>query len=92
MELAVLHNFVWHERYTWKDRVGRSRGETLGRLVRFHLSNGLISLLGNLALMRLLVGTLRVNPLAANLAAIALLSLANFAASHWFVFRGGRSG
>jgi putative flippase GtrA len=22
VEIAVLHNFVWHERFTWKDRPG----------------------------------------------------------------------
>ena len=87
VETAVLHNFAWHERFTWKDRADGGRAGSLRRLLRFHLSNGLISILGNLALMRLLVGTLRVNYLAANLGTIAVLSLANFAASHAFVFR-----
>jgi putative flippase GtrA len=86
VETAVLHNFVWHERFTWKDRTGLSRTQRLARLVRFNLSNGAISVLGNLALMRLLTGTLHVNYLIANLAAVGILSLANFAVSHTFVF------
>ncbi len=53
VELAVLHNFVWHVHFTWRDRCDRS--VLLSQLVRFHLSNGLVSLLGNLALMRVLV-------------------------------------
>jgi putative flippase GtrA len=87
VEIAVLHNFVWHERFTWKDRGGVPRREVLMRLIRFHLSNGAISLAGNLVLMRLLTGALHVNYLVANIASIAVLSLANFAASHTFVFR-----
>jgi len=94
VEIAVLHNFVWHVRFTWKDRASVSHMQTLGRLLRFNLSNGGISIAGNLLLMRLLMGALQVNYLAANLMSIAALSLANFAVSHTLVFRprsGGNS-
>ena len=87
VEAAVLHNFAWHERYTWKDR---PRGGTRGvarRLARFHAGNGAVSLLGNLALMRLFVGSLGMNRYLASGASIALCSLLNFAISEWFVFR-----
>jgi len=87
VEIAVLHNFLWHQRFTWKDRAGVSRRQVVWRLVRFNLSNGAISLGGNLALMRLLTGVFHVNYLIANGASIAALSLANFAVSHTFVFR-----
>ena len=53
IEVTLLHNFVWHVLYTWRDRRGYL--EVLGSLLRFHLSNGVISMVGNLALMRLLV-------------------------------------
>ncbi len=88
VETAVLHNFGWHERFTWKKRGGGSRRAVGGRLLRFQVANGLISLVGNLAIMRLLVGVLGVNPLIGNGVAIAVCSLANFAAGEWFVFRG----
>jgi putative flippase GtrA len=87
VEIAVLHNFVWHERFTWKDRAGVSRAEVLQRLMRFNLSNGAISIGGNLLIMRLLTGALHIHYLAANIVSIATLSLANFAVSHTFVFR-----
>ena len=91
VELAVLHNFLWHERFTWKDRTAkgprRAPRDVAMRLLRFHAGNGLVSLAGNLALMRLLVGTLHMKYLAANIVTIALCSLLNFAASEWFVFR-----
>jgi putative flippase GtrA len=87
VEVAVLHNFIWHERFTWKDRAVVSGRQTMLRLLRFNLSTGMISVGGNLVLMRLLTGTLGLNYLFANSAAIAALSLANFAVSHLFVFR-----
>ena len=54
VEIAVLHNFFWHDRFTWKDRPGDTR-ERLMRLLRFHLGNGLVSQVGNEAGMWLLV-------------------------------------
>jgi putative flippase GtrA len=89
VETAVLHNFVWHERFTWKDRTrdaSRPR-DIVMRLLRFHAGNGAVSILGNVALMRVLVGTLHLNPYVASGISIAICSLLNFAASEWFVFR-----
>ena len=73
IELAVLHNFVWHVRYTWRDRWDDSA--VLSRLLRFHLSNGLVSMAGNLALMRVLVDELRLPVLVANGIAILCCSV-----------------
>jgi putative flippase GtrA len=89
VEAAVLHNFIWHQRFTWKERTDPSRRAVLLRLCRFHLGNGLISMLGNLALMWILVGGLQLHHLIANAISIGLCSLANFAAGEWFVFRPG---
>jgi putative flippase GtrA len=86
VEVAVLHNFAWHERWTWRDRAAVP-GSGARRLWRFHASNGVISLAGNLVLMRLLVGVLNLPPIAGNLLAVVLCSLLNFAASDRFVFR-----
>ncbi len=87
VETAVLHNFVWHEYYTWKHLPRGSMRAVAGRLLRFHAGNGVISILGNLALMRLFVGALHLNHYLASALAIALCSVLNFAASEWFVFR-----
>jgi len=89
VEAAVLHNFVWHERFTWADRASVTRRQTLLRLVRFNLTTGAVSILGNLLLMRLLVGQAHLPPLAANLASIAGCSLVNFLVSEYIVFRAG---
>jgi putative flippase GtrA len=87
VEAAVLHNFAWHERYTWKDRPRGTTRDQAWRLARFHAGNGLVSILGNLALMRLFVGGMGLNRYLASAAAIGICSLLNFAISEWFVFR-----
>ena len=85
VEAAVLHNFLWHERWTWRGRIPK-QGVWL-RLARFNLTTGMMSIVSNLVLMRLLVGQLHMQYLAANLLAIAATSIANFLLSEWFVFR-----
>jgi putative flippase GtrA len=89
VETAVLHNFIWHERYTWADRARdplRSGRSSLHRCLRFNLSNGAVSILGNLFLMKMLVDLARVNYLVANGIAVAVCSLANFMMSNEWVF------
>jgi putative flippase GtrA len=86
VETAVVHNFFWHERFTWADRPATHFVHSLIRLVKFNISNGGVSIVGNLLLMRLLVGELRLNYLVANLIAIAVCSLVNFLLSDRFVF------
>ena len=97
VEAAVVHNFVWHEQFTWvdrtrpdRDRTGNSRQSSwrplLSRLLRFHFANGAVSILGNLALMKVMVGLGHMNYLAANAVAIAICSLLNFLVSEEWVF------
>jgi len=84
IEIALLHNFIWHQRWTWRDR---GAGGLAGRLLRFHLANGLVSMVVNVALMRILVGRMHWPYLAANLVAIAAGSLINFFLGDRLVFR-----
>ena len=87
VETAVLHNFAWHQHWTWRDRPSGSERATLDRLVRFHLLNGTVSLVGNLGLMAVLTGAAGVHPVPANAVAIAACSVVNFVASEALVFR-----
>ena len=87
VETAVLHNFVWHELYTWKHLPRGAPRDVALRLLRFHAGNGLISILGNVLLMRIFVGALHIPHYVATGMAIALCAVLNFAASEWFVFR-----
>jgi putative flippase GtrA len=87
IEAAVLHNFCWHERWTWRDREAGSRSGLAVRLFRFHAANACISLAGSLVLTRLLTGSLGVDPIAANIVSILACGVLNFGASEWLVFR-----
>ena len=61
VEIAVIHNFLWHERFTWADRPAARPFRSLVRLVKFNVSNGAVSIGGNLLVMRLHVGELKLN-------------------------------
>jgi putative flippase GtrA len=86
VEAAVLHNFIWHEHYTWRDRRGGGPVSVLRRLLRFNLSTGAISIGGNLLLMSIYVGAFHLLAVVGNLLSIATCSIANFLVSDRFVF------
>jgi len=86
VETAILHNFIWHERYTWAERTRTAPQLAMKRLLHFNLSNGAASLVGNLVLMKLLVDAAHLHLLLANLIAIAVCSSANFLISEYVVF------
>ena len=87
VEAAVLHNFAWHLRWTWRDRTrGEAGAAPWASLGRFHVANGLVSIAGNIALMALLAGALHVPPIVANAAAIVVCSLVNYTLGDRWVF------
>lgn len=89
VEAAVIHNFLWHEKFTWKDR---STERPTSRFIKFNLTTGALSILGNIAFMRVGVGTLRLNYIVANIITIAICSIANFLVSDRFVFQSTSTG
>jgi putative flippase GtrA len=86
VETAVVHNFLWHERYTWADRVHPSWRKSPPRLLRFNMAAGGVSIVGNLALMKIMVGLGHMDYLIANAIAIASCSLLNFLVSEEWIF------
>ena len=70
VETALLHNYGWHRRWTWADRT-MTPDAVAGRLLRFHVANGLVSLVSNLLWMRVLTGVWGIPAVPANLLAIA---------------------
>ena len=87
VETAILHNFVWHELWTWRDRNIYNPTGHLSRLIRFNLTNGAVSLSANVLLMRFFVGTLHIHYFVANIISVASCSLIQFVVSHYYVFR-----
>jgi putative flippase GtrA len=84
VEIAILHNFVWHEAWTWRGKPVEDRGR---RLLRFHLGNGFVSIVSNVVLTYLYKEVAGLPLIAANFAAILTAALLNFWVAHAWVFR-----
>ena len=88
VELAVIHNFFWHDRWTWpsasldSDSVRRRAI----RFCKFNLSTGLVSMVTNVIVTRTLVDSNGIQYVAANLVAIVFGSVATFVLSEVWVF------
>jgi putative flippase GtrA len=82
--LAVVHNFIWHRRWTWYDR---DAAGVFAAFVRFAVANGALSLAGNLGVMATLVSGAHVEPVLANGVAISVCGLLNFWLGDTVVFR-----
>ena len=85
---AVVNNFVWHQHWTWRDRRSWT-GSTLAAFARFALANGLVSLVGNVAVTSVLTQTTSLAPVPANLSAIAVCGVANYFVGDRIVFPAG---
>ena len=85
VEIAILHNFVWHEAWTWR---GKPVEDRWWRLLRFHLANGFVSIVSNVVLTYFYKEVAGLPLLAANFAAIVTAALLNFWVAHAWVFRG----
>ena len=83
VELAIVHNFVWHSRWTWSDR---STASAIERFVRFNVSTALTSISGNVGMMIVLVELLDIPPVPANVLAVGAMSVANFLLADRWVF------
>jgi putative flippase GtrA len=83
VEATVIHNYFWHERFTWADR---SSGSSWARFAKFNLTTGLFSIAGNMLVMKALVGGAHLNFFAANILTIATCSIVNFLMTDRFVF------
>jgi len=90
VEAAILHNFLWHRRWTWDDRRGAS-DRAGAALARFNLTNGLVSISANLLSAYLLTGVWRIDPVLFSIMSVAAGSLANFFLSDRVVFAPLRS-
>ena len=84
VEIALLHSFVWHEKWTWR---GLAASDRWRRLRRFHVANGFVSIGANVLFTWWFSRTFRWPLLVANLAAIAVTSILNFVLAHGWVFR-----
>ena len=78
VELAILHNFFWHQRCTWSDRSVGGADRIAARLLRYNAGTALTSIGGNLVLMWVFVSWFGVHHAIANVMAVSALSILNF--------------
>jgi putative flippase GtrA len=84
VEAAIVHNFLWHEHWTWSDR---PRTELLRvRFVRFLCGTGLTSLAGNVVVTMAGVELMHLPEAAANALAVGVTSAANYLVADRWVF------
>jgi dolichol-phosphate mannosyltransferase len=90
VEAAVLHNFIWHQSFTWRDRREAGAGAWLRRATTFHLSvAGTVAINGTLFGLLSIVGA----PLIlAGMAGIGAAAAFNFVAGDRWVFKPLRAG
>lgn len=88
VEAAVLHNFFWHQHFTWRERRIVARNAILRRLFAFNATTGAMAIAGNLFLVSLLIREFRAPLLGANSLAVGACSFANFGVSNTVIFRG----
>lgn len=88
VQATILHNFVWHERWTWSDRVAEEGHLRWRRLVRFNLVNGLLAITGQVVLTGLYVAAFDLHYSLANLSAVGTCAVASFLANDRLVFQG----
>ncbi len=95
VELAILANFVFHEQWTFKDRIPPSAYSSyrakrmVARLLKFNAFTALTSILGSLAITGLLVESLAMPAVLANIISIMALGVINFVGADKLVFRAG---
>lgn len=78
-EIAIINNFTWNDRWTFKDVAGKQRGwrKRIKRLAKFNIVC-LMGLILKILLLNALFNGLHLNAYLANFLAIALVTLWNF--------------
>lgn len=85
VQAAIVNNFIWHERWTWRDRVDRARPWPV-RLLRFTAATGTSSFVGNLVFTTLYVQALGLPLALGNLCAVGSTSVLNYVALDRVIF------
>jgi putative flippase GtrA len=85
LEVAFLHNFYGHNRWTWRERLPRRPGEWVTRLWRYQLAKA-ASLAGNLAVTTACASLAGLPTEVANAVAVLACALPNFVVAERLIF------
>ena len=85
VEAAIVFNFVWHLKWTWRDRPG----SVLQRFMRFNALTATTSIVGSILLTAFFVEGFEMHVIVANIVSVGILSVVNFIGADRLVFRAG---
>jgi dolichol-phosphate mannosyltransferase len=91
VQCSLIHNFFWHQRWTWKNSVSTGRREAFQRFLRFNSTSGTISMMGNLGFTSILVQAVHLPYLVCNILAIGGCNILNFLLANNFAFQPAES-
>jgi putative flippase GtrA len=84
VEAAIVVNFAWHQKWTWRDR---GPHDAMSRFLRYNALTAVTSIMGTVVVTTFLVETVSMNPIVANSISVIVLGALNFVGSDRFVFR-----
>ena len=90
IELAIVHNFIAHSHWTWRDRAARTWPDRRRTFGRYQLAKS-ASLAANLAITAWLVQRADFPAEVASAAAVMALSIVNFLVADALVFKEGHT-
>jgi dolichol-phosphate mannosyltransferase len=85
VEAAILHNFCWHQCWTWRDRPVDGLSVAV-RLMRFHAGTAMVAFVVNVVFMRLLVEFAGMHYVFASLLCAPAVGLVNFVIAEFLIF------
>lgn len=91
VQATAAHNFIWHVRWTWRDRLGAGRQSWWPRLVRFTAVNGAVAVMVQVGLTGFYVAAFGVHYTVANVLAIATGSMVSFLINDRVIFCGRKA-
>ena len=86
IQLAIINNFLWNDKWTWKERRKPGAGEFSKRLAKFAFASNLVSALGNLVGVFVFLNLLKWYYLFSNFLAISLGVILNFLVNHYWTY------
>ncbi len=86
VEVTILHNFIWHELFTWRTARATPASAVARRLIRFNASTAVVSILGNVILTAAFVELFHLSAAVANALAVSVLSIFNYGVANRWVF------
>jgi putative flippase GtrA len=91
VQCSLIHNFFWHQHWTWKNSLRTGRKESFQRFLRFNSTSGTISMMGNLGFTSVLVQAVHLPYFACNILAIGGTNILNFFLANNFAFQPAES-